>query len=85
MDKLTIPRHALVLVCDGARALLFRNAGDAELVNLETVEHFAVSVPPAHDLGTDRPGRVHQSHGAARVHRGTQLAADCAAVGGSRP
>ena len=66
MDKLTIPRHALVLVCDGARALLFRNAGDAELVNLETVEHFAVSVPPAHDLGTDRPGRVHQSHGAAR-------------------
>ncbi len=26
-----------------------------------------------------------QSHGAARVHRGTQLAADCAAVGGSRP
>ncbi|MBB3930538.1 protein required for attachment to host cells [Kaistia hirudinis] len=66
MEHITIPRHALVVVCDGAKALLFRNEGDAELVNLKAVEHFAEFEAPAHDLGTDRPGRVYQSHGSAR-------------------
>lgn len=66
MDPVTIPRHALVLVCDGEKALLFRNEGDAELVDLRTVEHFVEPQPPARELGTDRPGRVHQSHGTAR-------------------
>lgn len=66
MANLKIPRHALVLVCDGAKALLFRNDGDAELINLVAIEHFAEHLPPAHELGTDRPGRVHQSHGASR-------------------
>jgi protein required for attachment to host cells len=66
MEQVKIPRHAYVLVCDGAKALLFRNEGDAELVNLKAVEHFAEFEPAAHDLGTDRPGRVYQSHGSAR-------------------
>jgi protein required for attachment to host cells len=66
MEKVTIPRHALILVCGGAKALLLRNEGDAELVNLQAVEHFAQAEPPAHELGTDRPGRVYQSHGTAR-------------------
>lgn len=66
MEHITITRHALVLVCDGAKALLFRNEGDADLVNLSAVEHFATFEPPARDLGTDRPGRVYQSHGSAR-------------------
>jgi protein required for attachment to host cells len=66
MEQLKIPRHAYVLVCDGAKALLFRNDGDAELINLQSVEQFAEPLPPARDLAADRPGRVFQSVGSAR-------------------
>jgi len=66
MEQLKIPRHAYVLVCDGAKALLFRNEGDAELINLKAVEHFTEPQPPARDLAADRPGRVFQSVGSAR-------------------
>jgi protein required for attachment to host cells len=66
MEGVHIPWKGWVLVCDGAKALLFRNDGDAELLNLSTVEVLSQPDAPARDLGTDRPGRVHQSHGAAR-------------------
>ncbi|MCX5512400.1 hypothetical protein C3941_10050 [Kaistia algarum] len=66
MEQVKVPRHAYVLVCDGGKALLFRNDGDAELINLTAIEHFAEFEPATHDLGTDRPGRVYQSHGTAR-------------------
>jgi len=66
MDKLKIPYDGLVLVCDGTKALLFRNAGDKDLVNLQTLESFKQPVPAAHDLGADRPGRVYQSMSTAR-------------------
>jgi protein required for attachment to host cells len=61
-----IPWRGWVLVCDGAKALILRNEGDAELVNLRRVEVFAESQLPTHELGADRPGRVHESHDGSR-------------------
>jgi protein required for attachment to host cells len=56
-----------VVVCDGAKALIFENAGDPDLLNLVTKEAVAAVVNPAtSDQGTDRPGRVHQSVGSSR-------------------
>ena len=50
-----------VLVADGAKALTLVNEGDADIINLRRVsvkeEHHARTA----EMGTDRPGRVHQS------------------------
>lgn len=59
-----IPHGSWLLICDGAKALILRNQGDAELLNLVPVvlsEH----QPPTRDLGTDRQGR-YQAHSGAR-------------------
>jgi protein required for attachment to host cells len=52
---------AWVLVADGAKALTLVNDGDADILNLRRVtvkeEHHARTA----DMGTDRPGRTHQS------------------------
>lgn len=66
MDGIKIARRSWVLVCDGAKALLFENEGDAELLNLKIVETFDQPDLATKDVGTDRPGRVYQSHGSAR-------------------
>lgn len=66
MRHLSIPRHGWVLVCDGAKALFFRNDGDAELLNLTLVHAVAENHGRNRELGSDRPGRVYQSHGKAR-------------------
>ncbi|MEP9366052.1 host attachment family protein [Xanthobacter sp. VNH20] len=81
MEHVHIPWKGWVLVCDGRKALLFRNDGDAELLNLSAVDVLSQPDAPARDLGTDRPGRVYQSHGAARsavedVDRHAQAEAD---------
>lgn len=66
MDQTSIPWKGWVVVCDGAKALFFRNEGDAELLNLKLMEEMDDEAPPAHELGTDRPGRVFSSVGTAR-------------------
>lgn len=66
MDHVRIPWKGWIVVCDGAKALIFRNEGDAELLNLKLVEVIAEPHALSRDLGTDRPGRVYQSHGSAR-------------------
>ncbi|MBB5751303.1 host attachment protein [Prosthecomicrobium pneumaticum] len=66
MDRVRIPWKSWVVVCDGAKALAFRNEGDSELVNLWPVDVMLQPNLPARALGTDRPGRSFQSHGAAR-------------------
>ncbi|MFG1461575.1 host attachment family protein [Xanthobacter sp. DSM 24535] len=81
MEHVHIPWKGWVLVCDGAKSLLFRNDGDAELLNLKAVDVLSQPDAPARDLGTERPGRVYQSHGAARsavgdVDRHAQAEAD---------
>ena len=66
MNTLLIPTDSWVLVCDGAKALIYVNEGDTRTIKLTLVAAFEAPQPPARDLGTDRPGRVYQSHGAAR-------------------
>lgn len=54
-----IPSNALVLVADGRKALILRNAGDDMFPNLKT--EWAVvdqTNPSTSTQGSDRPGRV---------------------------
>jgi len=55
-----------VIVCDGRKALILQNIGDAKFPNLsvkETLEHRSART---HEQGTAPPGRSHQSVGPAR-------------------
>jgi protein required for attachment to host cells len=61
-----IPHNALVFVGDGEKALILRNEGDADLLNLKTERVFTDRNPPTHEQGTDRPGRSFSSVGAGR-------------------
>jgi protein required for attachment to host cells len=66
MAKIQIPNEAWVVVCDGRKALILRNAGDPDLLNLVTVDTFSDPAPATSEMGTERPGRVHQSVGSSR-------------------
>lgn len=66
MDRLRISSKTWVLVCDGSKALLFQNMGDAQALNLKALEVFVEPHPPTRDLGTDRPGRTYDSMGGSR-------------------
>jgi protein required for attachment to host cells len=66
MNHVKVPWESWVVVCNLSKALTFRNDGDAELINLKLLESLVHPDPPARDLGSDRPGRVHQSQGSAR-------------------
>ncbi len=46
-----------IVIADGEKFLLLRNAGDEKYINLEIVDHEADSNAAAHELSTDRPGR----------------------------
>ncbi len=60
-------RHGLWLaVCDGGKALLIENTGDHEYPKLEMRETYQIENPLAHDLGSDRAGRVYSSAGSGR-------------------
>jgi protein required for attachment to host cells len=52
-----------VVVCDGAKALVLENAGDAKFPNLKTREVYEQKDLATHELGSDRPGRTHSSNG----------------------
>jgi protein required for attachment to host cells len=47
-----------VVVCDGAKALVLENTGDATMPNFKTREVYEQKDPPTHELGTDAPGRA---------------------------
>jgi len=63
---LRIPHNALVFVGDGSKALVLRNEGDAQLLNLRTERVFTDQNPATHEQGTDRPGRAFSSVGGMR-------------------
>ncbi len=65
-NKMKIEAGAWVVVCDGRKALILVNQGDAAFPNLRTHEVHEQDNPPASAQGTDAPGRVHQSAGTAR-------------------
>ncbi|MEG6507830.1 host attachment protein [Methyloligella sp. 2.7D] len=66
MERVEIPWKAWVVVCDGAKALILQNEGDAELVNLKTVNAFEGSHAPNRELDADKPGRVQESANTGR-------------------
>jgi protein required for attachment to host cells len=63
---LRIPHNAFVFVGDGSKALVLRNEGDAQFLNLKTERVFTDDNPATHDQGTDRPGRAFSSVGSVR-------------------
>ena len=63
MSELLIQRGEWVVVCDGAKALVLENAGDAKFPNLKTVQVFEQKDLATHELGADRPGRTQQAVG----------------------
>ena len=66
MSQLLIHAHEWVVVCDGAKALVLENTGDAKFPNLKTIEHFEQKDLATHELGADSPGRTFSpaGHGA---------------------
>lgn len=67
---LIINQGEWVVVCDGAKALILENAGDAKFPNLRTREVFEHKALATHELGTDAPGRSHSSVGPGRASVG---------------
>jgi len=55
-----------VVVCDGAKALVLENTGDAQDLNLKTREVYEQKHKATHEQGTDAPGRAVNSVGQAR-------------------
>lgn len=66
MSGLSIREGEWVVVCDGAKALVLQNAGDAKFPNLKTIEVFEQKDPPTREQGTDKPGRTNASTGTIR-------------------
>ena len=60
-NRISLPAMSWVLVCDGSKALLFQNAGDAQAINLKAADVQFEPHVPTHDLGAERPGRVYES------------------------
>lgn len=66
MTALSIQEGEWIVVCDGGKALILENNGDAKFPHLKTrqvLEHKALAT---HELGTDKPGRSHSSVGPGR-------------------
>jgi protein required for attachment to host cells len=66
MPKLKIAQGDWIVVCDGAKALVLENVGDAVFPNLKTKEVHEQDSAKTHEQGTDAPGRAIQSVGARR-------------------
>lgn len=66
MSKVKIQQGDWVVVCDGAKALVLQNVGDAKFPNLKTLEVHEQPDPMTHEIGTDAPGRAFASVGTAR-------------------
>ncbi len=66
MSELLIHEGEWVVVCDGAKALILENAGDAKFPNLKTVEVLEQKDLPTHEQGTGAPGTTHSSVGHGR-------------------
>ena len=72
MSKMNIDAGEWVVVCDGAKALVLENVGDAKFPNLKTKEVFEEKHPATHDLGAGAPGRAVSpaGHGRSAVEQG---------------
>lgn len=58
MDKVAIPRHTWVAVCNGRRGLVLQNIGTPAEIVLHTIASYECYAEPTHELGHDAPGRA---------------------------
>ena len=66
-DPLGIPHGAGVLIADGRKALILRNTGSPTAPKFETIEALeSGDTRETREIGSERPGRVHESTGARR-------------------
>ena len=61
MTDITVKAGEWVVVCDGGKALILENQGDGKFPNLRMHKTWEHEDPKTSELGTDRPGRVHES------------------------
>lgn len=66
MNKLAIPHNGWVFVGDGHKALFLRNDGDEKFLHLKAERVFADENRPAHEQGTDHPGRSFKRAGTSQ-------------------
>ncbi len=66
MSSLKIKNGEWIVVCDGAKALIFENIGDDVHPNFKTREVHQQKDSKTSEQGTDAPGRVFASAGTAR-------------------
>lgn len=66
MSKPKLKTGDWVVVCDGRKALVFENVGDAKFPSLKIVETREQFDPPTREQGADHPGRVHEALGMSR-------------------
>jgi protein required for attachment to host cells len=64
--ELKLRQGTWVVVCDWRKTILLENVGDEQYPDLRTKSALEMEDAPTSALGTDRPGRVHQSVGSAR-------------------
>lgn len=84
-----IPSGAHVMIVDGARMSVMRNAGNLTEPRLELVDEVHHRAPSTASIGTDRPGRTAQAGNASRSAMDTtdfhrQAEADFAKVATAR-
>jgi protein required for attachment to host cells len=64
MSDFKLNHKAHLLVCDGAKALILRNDGNAAEPRLSVEREFHADLPSkTADMGTDRPGRTNNAAG----------------------
>lgn len=61
-----LKHNARVLVTDGGRATVYRNAGEVGKPHLEQFKAYHIDNPPSRELGTDKPSSVQESGGPRR-------------------
>ncbi len=66
MSKVKIATGDWIIVCDGRKALICRNAGDETFPDLKVIEEREIENPSTAEQGSERPGRVQKSATSAR-------------------
>jgi len=66
MSDLMIHKDEWVVVCDGKKALVLHNVGDAKFPNLKTLEVFEQKDLSTHEQGSGPPGRAFSPSGGGR-------------------
>jgi len=81
MDTIKLRHGIWVLVADGEKALLLKNAGDNKFPNLEVVQVMEQENPPTREQGSDSPGRYNDG---PSVHRSAVEDTDWHRIGKER-